>query len=161
MTDNRDHFILLWRAIVAYPIAMASGAAAFFPILLMGAAAKGGNMVRAFPHTEVVRDALGFIQVELGAVIACFIFFGLPLLPLYAFGIFIAHKFHLRSWIYYASLGSSLSVWAWARPYVYRSGETLHWSAPTFLIFIEIVVGAVGGVVCWAFLRVTLPKSSA
>jgi hypothetical protein len=136
---------------------MAGGAAAFFPALEVAAAVRRGNLFLAFPPSDVGHYVLRFLQLELGAVIGCFVFFGLPVLPLYAMGIFLAWRLRVEHSTYYAFLGSLLSLWAWLWPYIFsRSiGKTVHSSMNLGFTCVQVIVGIIGGSVCWGFLQLT------
>ncbi len=157
MSHYRNHFITLWRAVIAYPIAMAGAAAAFFPALDVVISARQGNLLLAFPRSDLGHHILRFLQLELGAVIGCFVFFGLPVLPLYAMGILVAWRLCIQNLTYYIFLGILLSLWSWRWPFIFGRGvgKTLHWSMNIGFTCLQGAVGIIGGLVCWGFLCLT------
>jgi len=160
MLQDTNRFITFWRAVIAYPIAMTGGAAAFFPALEVTVAIRRGDLFLAFPGSNVGHHLLWFLQLELGAVIGGFVFFGLPVLPLYATGIYLAWWLRIQRWTYYAFLGILLSLWAWLWPYIFgRSmGKAVHSSMNIGFTSLQVVVGIIGGSVCWGFLQLTYRK---
>jgi len=145
--NSEDRFVTLWRSVIAYPLAMTAGAMAFFPFL------EFGRWQPMFPGKGFVSNASAFIQLEAGAVMMGIFVFSVPVLPFYACGMLIANKFRIRHWLYFSSLGTMVSTGIVMAIYLSGLHSGIDRTPYPLLIRVVMPIGAVGGFVCWAFLR--------
>jgi hypothetical protein len=149
--EQQDHFVTFWRAIVAFPIAMAAGSMAALPCLMINSSGDFPNLDNLSFASRVLR----LVKVEFGTALIGFIFFSLPVFPIYALGMYVVHKLGTRHWFSFSLLGAILSAGIWLAMGASQTNSIAHASPYPALIRFVIPVGAVGGLACWCFLRLT------
>ena len=151
---QRTQFITPLRTLAAYPIAMAAGAMTFLPASIAG-----------IPHPPDVLASHGSVSnllhiagAELGIALFGLAIFGVPVFPFYVFGMIAAKKLQTVHWLYFAALGVLLSLGLWSAVVLPQSRGINHYFPYPALIRFVVPVGAVSGLVCWAFLYLTCPR---
>ncbi|MGY6128022.1 hypothetical protein ACW9YV_21930 (plasmid) [Paraburkholderia strydomiana] len=154
----KRQFVTFSRATIAYIVALSAGALAFIPLLfVINGIASATSGIAGADYGSITHLISVWLRVELGALLATYVFLAIPLSPFFAVAMLFARHKNISHWIYYVVLGTTLATSlilllsvAGKTTAPFRAEVIAH-----FIVLVAVPVGVLAGGACWLCLRIT------